>query len=504
MMELISNWKNLLILILFQTNSINQSSFVINNDYKLPQIVLKQNNFYYFEHSNTFSDNNLLVNTNNLMFKSTYYQHDHKLYNCNQTTNYNKGYKYTALDFNNTVNKTNQCNFSQNAILNHQLSLSLLPCYLNIIPAYNVHNVKHLLAQKSNKTRKKNLFFNYMDTRLNEITSLIREYNLRLNELRLWRYKFQNNNNRLARMINRNKVNLTELKAMMMKRALNTNNESNKYDPNEIYYETVYFDKTKNTIIRKYMYEENFDGLLLENSCDSYLNDCYRFNTDESYLDGLYDELFKINFPSLVKEYKEKIDLNNDNLKLNASSNITNNTVSAQNENQQNLNDNKNENETSSSIGRGGGVETTSLVNERFLFNYETENSVNLNVTIGSIFENSLLNTYAIIYDKNTQDLYLNILTNKLKHLRYKKSTQKRDIWHLNHESLPFKTKLKSVQFDVIKYDLFANFNLQCENLTRNNSVVSYLDEYDCEIKQENLLIKKLNNTGMSYNLKLI
>ena len=133
---------------------------------------------------------------------------------------------------------------------------------------------------------------------------------------------------------------------------------------------------------------------------------------------------------------------------------------------------------------------------DKIFFSYETEHVVDLNLNLNAIF-NSILLSYAVIYDKQLHILYLSIQTDTNKNLRFKLSDYKRDFWYKSNDLTPFKIKIKSTKFDIIKYGLFANFSLNCES----TGMISYIHEYDCEIKQESNLLENLKIRGISKNL---
>jgi hypothetical protein len=387
-----------------------------------------------------------------------------KTNNNNNNNNENKiYYKNIIFSDNYSLNKTKiihtenktDCNYKRFDNTPNNIAL-LSSCYLTISPMYDITSIKYFLVQKAKKVGKKtNFFYRYLNFKLIKLTELIDDINLKLQELKFIKMNY-NNQTSLASNSLKNTI--------FTSKATTTTTTALSSQPNH-YYESVYFNIINKTITRmiiddtnlnKYKYFSNsISPIRVLASSDSF--NLYDFELDINYWNNYYYEAFN-------KSLRFDDDVDENLVLLNEHKKLNDKTVDQ------------------------------SSYDEKISFNYETDHVLDLNLNLNSIYNCTLLN-YAIIYDKQTSVLYLNVQTNEFKSLKFKLSNYKRDLWFKTNDLVPFKTKLKGVKYDVIKYGIFANFSLKC-NISENSTMMSYIHEYDCEVRQENSLLNRLEIRG--------
>lgn len=436
--------KYFLFIMLFYTNSIKQCSVVLNEE----SYRYEDNNDYY----------------KNTIFNEHYYE-----YSINETTKII--YKTTT---NNKQNHNNSTNCNTNGYCNsNKNSLDLLSrCHLTISPIYdNISILKYFLLQRTKKC-KKSFFHRLLNFKLVELTDLINDINGRLNDIKLLKMSYNNLTKIGNRVIDQLVTNFTLLDAK----------EINKYSQNDIYYESVYFNIINKSITKMILKDanENSNEFLVSNGLSNYddgedegtkneINKSCDFYIDLNYWNNIYFETFDKSLGLSVSSTTASL----------INPGIVSNNDSSRNENDTEIQQIQQENDKQFYYSG----------DDKIFFSYETEHVLDLNLNLNAIF-NSILISYAIIYDKQLHMLYLSIQTDTNKNLRFKLSDYKRDFWYKSNDPAPFKTKIKSTKFDIIKYGVFANFSLNCES----TSTISYIHEYDCDIKQESSLLESLKS----------
>ena len=428
-------------LFLFYANSIKKCSIVLDGNY---------NHYDFISDNSNQLENDYYYKT--MMFTNRYYE-----YSLNETTKII--YKTSNYDQKNYSTNCNTVGYYKSNTNNNLDPLS--SSHLTISPTYNdISILKYFLVQKGKMN--KNFFYRLLNFKLFELNDLIKDIDLKLYELK----KFKLNYN-----------NLTIIRKRMMKKFNSTFSESqkrketNKNLKNVIFYESVYFDvldKTITKMILSDLSENNQSNDLLNlnimsnhQHLETKYNRACNFYIDVNYWNNVYFETFNRNIG-----FKTGL----------IDTQVTNEThVDRENEKQ----------------GKENQSYSDGSADHRIFFNYETEHVLDLNLNLNALF-NSILLSYAIIYDKQINDLYLSIQTDTNKNHKFKLSKYKRDYWYKSIESGPFKIKVKSTKYDLIKYGVFANFSLNCENTDK----MSYIHEYDCEVKQESMLLQILTKRG--------
>jgi hypothetical protein len=443
-MQICIKCKYFLFIMLFYTNSIKQCSVVLNEE----SYRYEENDDYY----------------KSTIFNDRYYE-----YSLNETTKII--YKTTT----NNKNNNNSTNCNTNGYFNSNKNcLDLLsPCHLTISPIYNnISILKYFFLQRTKKC-KKNLFYRLLNFKLVELTDLINDINGRLNDIKLFKMSYNNLTKIGNHVIDQLVTNFTSLNVK----------EIDKFTQNDVYYESVYFNIINKSITKMILKDvnKNSNEFLITNGLSNYddsedeetkneINKSCDFYIDLNYWNNIYFETFDKSLGLSVSSTTASL----------INSGIVNNDNSGH-ENATEIQ--QNQHEIDKQYYYSG--------DDKIFFSYETEHVLDLNLNLNAIF-NSILTSYAIIYDKQLHMLYLSIQTDTNKNLRFKLSDYKRDFWYKSNDPAPFKTKIKSTKFDIIKYGVFANFSLNCES----TGTTSYIHEYDCEIKQESSLLESLKSRG--------
>ena len=306
--------------------------------------------------------------------------------------------------------------------------------HLTISPIYTDLSIyKYFLMQKIEK--KKIFFYRILHFKFVELTEIINDLDYKLNELKS-SYK-----NLTGRVVN--KINGITSAVVSSEQKISTS----------IFYESVYFNIANKTITRMILKNEQNSKVpvFALASFSSSHNDFY---VDFNYWKIIYLETFA-----------KSIGLSIDTTDV-----CFNNSISTNN--------------------RIMIANTENEVDNKIFFNYENEHFLNLNLILNTFYNSNLL-SYAIVYDKQVNSLYLNILTESYKSLKFKLSDFKRDLWlKYSGDAAPFKTKLRHSKFDIIKYETFMNVTFLSCNL---------INKYDCDVQQENYLLEKLKQRGSNF-----